>query len=123
MKLLVLTSALLLNVACNAKPAELEGNWGCKTTSVKGAVTYESYTFKPNGSFVSRDEEYVLLGTYTRAGSDIRVSLNKVIKGATILDGNQAAIDMTITKIDDKNLEFISVVRRSGNRRSTICNR
>ena len=104
-----------------ARQSDIVGTWTCSDTNPNGSVTTGKFKFAKDGTFVS-DGEAHMSGTYERSGSKVAMRVKSVSQGSTTLAAD-AAMDLTITKINATQLAFDSVVARSGNKRSSACNR
>jgi len=101
--------------------ADIVGTWTCQTQNPNGSTSQDIFTFSNDGSFENNGSMY-FSGTYEKTGHKVTMTAQKVRNGSTTMTTN-LALDGTITVIGSNELQFGTVVRKSGNKRSHSCTR
>ncbi|MDD5395563.1 MAG: lipocalin family protein [Thiothrix sp.] len=103
--------------------ALIVGTWNCQTQNPNGSTTQGTFTFNNDGSFESYDSEAYFSGAYEKNGNKIAMVAKKASNGSitVTVDAAHGEMDGMIVSLSESKLQLETIIRKSGNKRSSTC--
>jgi hypothetical protein len=102
---------------------DVVGSWNCSSSNPAQTTTHETVEFDKNGEFMTNgDDGTTLRGSYARSGRDITLTVTNASQRGVSVSTN-AIVDLTVTKLTNDALNYISVIKRSGHKRTNECSK